>query len=150
MKRKHPFPLPIRRKDIARVVVRKHGRLPCDCWTYIEVAAEHSSQPKPVDVPMAASRENSPTAVPSPGNATACREALGTTGSGRKLDRFVRTILVFMPCTKLSKAARHAARPASGHPRRSQPFVPRYTDRARLSEGEKQCPSDASGTGMRG
>jgi hypothetical protein len=40
--RKRRFPLPIRRKDIARVVVRKHGRLPPYHFaTYIKIAAWH-------------------------------------------------------------------------------------------------------------
>jgi hypothetical protein len=40
-KRKRPFPLHQRRKDLARLVVRRHDRLPRDCWTYIKVAAWH-------------------------------------------------------------------------------------------------------------
>jgi hypothetical protein len=40
-KRKCPFPLHLRRKQLARLVVRRHNRLPHDGWTYIKVAAEH-------------------------------------------------------------------------------------------------------------
>jgi hypothetical protein len=40
-KRKRPFPLHQRRRDLARLVVRRHNRLPRDCWTYIKVAAWH-------------------------------------------------------------------------------------------------------------
>jgi hypothetical protein len=38
-KRKRPFPLHLRRKDIARLVVRRHNRLPRDCALYIKAAA---------------------------------------------------------------------------------------------------------------
>jgi hypothetical protein len=42
MKKKRPFPVHQRRKDIARVVVRMHGRLPPYHFaTYIKVAAWH-------------------------------------------------------------------------------------------------------------
>ena len=40
VKRK-PFPLRQRRKDLARLVVWLHKRLPHDGWRYIKVAAEH-------------------------------------------------------------------------------------------------------------
>ena len=36
-----PFPLHLRRKALARLVVKRHNRLPHDGWTYGKLAAEH-------------------------------------------------------------------------------------------------------------